>query len=351
MGFTTYSITISSTYSIADLKADIQMLYMKTGVKQEGYLFLFTEGQIANERFLVYINDLLSSGEIADLYTGDEKEVIVNQLRTKCKNERGTDNREVVWSYFIDKVKANLHMAICFSPVGDAFRRRARQFPALVNCTTIDWYQDWPYEALLSVSENFLSEIELNDEAIRPQLVEFMPYSFKVVNELCKQLKDQEKRAVFTTPKSFLELIQLYSTMLGNKRTQLEEAKERYENGLIKLQKTQEEVKVIEEDVKIKKEEAEEKRVSSDIFAEKVGKEKKIVEAESSKANIEAEKCGTIKANVEAIQAQTKADLDAAVPLVEQAKEALNSLTKNDFSQVKSFATPPKTVPDVFQAT
>lgn len=58
---------------------------------------------------------------------------------------------------------------------------------------------------------------------------------------------------------------------------------------------------MIEEDVKIKKEEAEEKRVSSDIFAEKVGKEKKIVEAESSKANIEADKCGTIKANVEAI--------------------------------------------------
>lgn len=120
--------------------------------------------------------------------------------------------------------------------------------------------------------------------------------------------------------------------MLGDKRTQLEEAKERYENGLIKLQQTSEDVKVIEEDVKIKKVEAEEKRISSDTFAEKVGKEKKIVEAESSKANIEAEKCGTIKANVEAIQAQTKSDLDAAVPLVEQAKEALNSLTKNDFS-------------------
>jgi predicted polyphosphate/ATP-dependent NAD kinase len=41
---------------------------------------------------------------------------------------------------------------------------------------------------------------------------------------------------------------------------------------------------------------------SSDIFAEKVGKEKKIVEAESSKANIEADKCGAIKTNVESIQ-------------------------------------------------
>lgn len=236
MGFITYSITISSTYSIADLKTDIQSLYFKTGVKQESYLFMFTEGQIANERFLVYINDLLSSGEIADLYTGDEKEVIINQLRAKCKAERGTDNRDMVWTYFIDKVKANLHMALCFSPVGESFRRRARQFPALVNCTTIDWYQDWPYEALLSVSENFLSSIELDDEEIRPQLVEFMPYSFKIVNDLCKQLKDQEKRSVFTTPKSFLELIQLYTTMLGSKKNQLEEAKDRYESGLIKLQ-------------------------------------------------------------------------------------------------------------------
>ena len=29
----------------------------------------------------------------------------------------------------------NLHMSLCFSPVGDAMRNRARKFPALVNCT------------------------------------------------------------------------------------------------------------------------------------------------------------------------------------------------------------------------
>lgn len=120
--------------------------------------------------------------------------------------------------------------------------------------------------------------------------------------------------------------------MLSSKKTQLEEAKDRYESGLVKLQQTQEDVKGIEQDVKIKQIEAEEMKQSSDIFAEKVGKEKKIVEAESSKANIEADKCGAIKTNVESIQSQTKKDLDAAIPLVEQAKEALNSLTKNDFT-------------------
>jgi len=61
-------------------------MFNKSGVKEEKILFLFTEGQITNERFLVYINDLLSSGEIADLYTLDEKEAIINNVRAKVKS-------------------------------------------------------------------------------------------------------------------------------------------------------------------------------------------------------------------------------------------------------------------------
>jgi dynein heavy chain len=43
MGFTTYSVTISATYGMNDLRTDLQTLYFKTGIKDEGYLFLFTE--------------------------------------------------------------------------------------------------------------------------------------------------------------------------------------------------------------------------------------------------------------------------------------------------------------------
>lgn len=79
-------------------------------------LFLFTEAQITNERFLVYINDLLASGEIAELYTSDEKELQINAARPKVKGEGKPDTRENCWNWFIDSVKRNLHMSICFSP-------------------------------------------------------------------------------------------------------------------------------------------------------------------------------------------------------------------------------------------
>lgn len=139
MGFTTYQITISATYNMNDLRMDLQMLYQKTGIKDEGYLFLFNEGQITNERFLVYINDLLASGEIAELYTNDEKEVIINAVRPKVKSDGIADTRDNCWNWFINKVRQNLHMSLCFSPASD-FRARARKFPALVNSTVIDWF-------------------------------------------------------------------------------------------------------------------------------------------------------------------------------------------------------------------
>ena len=41
-------------------------------------------------------------------------------------------------------------------PVGEQFRRRLRNFPAVVNCTTIDWFQSWPEDALNSTAYNFL---------------------------------------------------------------------------------------------------------------------------------------------------------------------------------------------------
>lgn len=37
-------------------------------------------------------------------------------------------------------------------------------FPSLVNCCTIDWFEKWPQEALLSVAQNSLKGIGGSEE-------------------------------------------------------------------------------------------------------------------------------------------------------------------------------------------
>lgn len=48
-------------------------------------------------------------------------------------------------------------------------RNWIRQYPALVNCTTINWFSEWPHEALLEVAEKYLMGVDLGtQENVRP---------------------------------------------------------------------------------------------------------------------------------------------------------------------------------------
>jgi dynein heavy chain, axonemal len=42
---------------------------------------------------------------------------------------------------------------LCLDPTGESFRERIRDFPSLVNCTTTDWYDAWPKDALVAVAQ------------------------------------------------------------------------------------------------------------------------------------------------------------------------------------------------------
>lgn len=59
---------------------------------------------------------------------------------------------------------------------------------------------------------------------------------------------------------------------------------------------------------------------------------------------------GTQAAEVKVVQADAQADLDVALPTLEKALKALDSLTKNDITEVKSFAKPPPAVQIVMEA-
>jgi dynein heavy chain len=68
-------IIISSKYSINDLKDDLQAMHNRL-VSRENVMFLLTDSQITNERFSIYINDLLASGNAPDLFAADEVDAI-----------------------------------------------------------------------------------------------------------------------------------------------------------------------------------------------------------------------------------------------------------------------------------
>jgi dynein heavy chain len=344
-------IVISSTYSISDLKEDLKVMYTKAGLKEEGVMFLLTDSQITNERFLIYINDLLASGNIPDLFAIDEVDGITGAVANKCKATGVEPTRANCWDFYIGEIRRNLHVVLCFSPVGDDFRNRSMKFPALVNSTVIDWFQPWPEDALLSVGQRFLGEMDLGTPLQRSAVEKFMPYSFIETNVLAKRFQQEERRHVYSTPKSFLEMLKLYQVLLEHKRDTSDYSIGRLKAGLEKMQQTADAVADIEAGLKITLEDAEIKKSKAEGIAEVVGKEKTFVEGETASAEKEAALVSVIQRDVGEKQRSTMEDLAKAEPAVEAAMAALDGLDPKSLTECKGMIKPPGGVDDVFAAS
>ncbi|KAI8587105.1 dynein heavy chain and region D6 of dynein motor-domain-containing protein [Geranomyces variabilis] len=345
-----FQITLKKGYSVADLKADLAVLYQKTGIKKVQIMFLLTDSQIADEKFLVLINDMLASGNIPGLFPDDEVDTIINAMRNEAKSQGLVDTREVCWDLFIRLVRRNLKVVLCFSPVGNTLRSRCRKFPAIVNCTMIDWFHEWPEEALQSVATRFIATSDLVPDDLKLAVTRFMAFAHQSVNTVSKKYLINEKRYNYTTPKSFLALISLYKEMLEQKSKALTKSMERLENGLTKLQSTASQVDDLkaklafqEVELKTKNEEAERLIERVGIDTEKVNKEKAIAAEEERKVDI-------ITKEVQEKQADAEKDLAAAEPALAAAATALNTLNKANLTELKSFGSPSQEVVDVASA-
>jgi dynein heavy chain len=217
---------------------DLKNLYKISGIQGKAISFIFTDNEVKEEEFLGYINNILTSGEITNLFPKDEIIAISSDLRGALKKARPTviDTIENLWQFFIDRVKANLHVVLCFSPVGEKFRNRALKFPGLISGCTMDWFTRWPNEALRAVAEKYMGEVEIAcTDQVKREVVNHMAFVHDLVTTTCDTYFMQFRRRTFVTPKSYLSFLSSYKALYVSKRTEVGGMSDRMNMGLSKL--------------------------------------------------------------------------------------------------------------------
>ena len=84
---------------------------------------------MVSDDFLEDINNMLNTGEVPNLFPLDEVDHIIGDMRPIMKELELIDTRDACWKQFISRVRANLHIVLAMSPVGDNLRvwcRRAQ---------------------------------------------------------------------------------------------------------------------------------------------------------------------------------------------------------------------------------
>ncbi|MDD9818397.1 MAG: hypothetical protein OXU61_09740 [Gammaproteobacteria bacterium] len=81
-----------------------------------GITFIFTNNDVKDEGFLEYLNNMLSSGEVCNLFARDEMDEITGELVPVMKKQfpRRPLTQENLYDYFISHARRNLHVVLCF---------------------------------------------------------------------------------------------------------------------------------------------------------------------------------------------------------------------------------------------
>ena len=344
-----FQIELSKTYSKVEWADDLRKVLRMAGELNKRVLFLLSDVQIKWEGMVEDVSNLLNTYEVPNLISASDFAAIFETIRPRAKAAGMDKTKQDLSSFFLQEVKKNFHIVLTMSPVSNSFRERLRMFPALVNCCTIDWFSGWPREALASVAEDSFKDLPV-DPGMKENLIKSCVYFHATAMELAERFKTEARRIYYVTPTSYLELLSSYKSLLSNRQDVVAQQKKRYEVGLQKLLDTEQSVQgmqaeLIELQPKLVESTKETEQAMEIIAKETVeaDKVKAVVEVDEKKASEEA-------AAVKAIKDECESDLAEAMPMLEAALKALDTLTKADITEVKNMKSPPSAVKLVMEA-
>ncbi|DBA03213.1 TPA: hypothetical protein N0F65_003933 [Lagenidium giganteum] len=338
-----FQITLTKAYNLISFLDDIRGLFKLAGQTGKCVSFVITEAEIKDESFLEQINSLLATGEIPGLFPRDELTVMASELRNLMQksNPDLPDTPDNLTRFFFDRVRSNLHLILCLSPVSKNFVERCREFPNLISGCTIDWFLPWPEEALIAVSQGYLELFPVEaTPPVKESLIVQMGHMHQLVVDTCSEYFAKMRRHVFQTPRSFLNFLSAYKVLYSEKLSEINKNESAINIGLQKLVQGAHDVEKMK--VILKEEEA--KLVVAEAAANKMLENLQIKSLEAKKENDIVQKikeqCQLEATIILKEKEDAEEDLKKAQPFLDEAERAVSSIKTNDLNELKKLAKP-----------
>eukprot|EP00796_Vickermania_ingenoplastis_P008995 gene8995-6317_t len=346
------TVNIVRGYGAEDFRDEMRKALLDAGARGKEVVFMLSDPQIVCSQMLEDINNVLNIGEVPGMMRLEDMEVILRYCREGCLNSGRPDTRTSIYQYFVSHSRERMHVALCMSPMSNSFRERLRMFPALVNCTTIDWFTEWPEDALVAVAVSVLKKNEKSEEdaANNESLSRLMVFIHSSVKKASADLFEQQHRRNHTTPTSYLAALELYQVMLKDLCLQLDNNAKRYRNGLQKLEGANNTIADLKQQIS-------DMQPALNAAAAQAEEQKKFVQKEQKDADVmrremskEEAAAKELMSEAEGIRQECEEGLAEALPALEAAEKALDALSPKDIQEIKTFATPPLNVEKTMNA-
>lgn len=344
-----WQIEITKNYRSKEFREDIKRWSEDAGVKNNPGVFIFSDNEIIHESFIEDINNILTVGEVPNLFSAKEDLPAIKdkvkkqyyQFKGYEKDVKVTDDE--ILEFFFTRVQENFHLMICMSQTGDNLRNYARLYPGLVNNTTMIWFMTWPEDALVEVANHNLESLPFEVD-LKSNIASFFGMAHTAVITMAQKMFRELKRRYYVTPTNYIELVKGYVDLLAMKQKELGDEINKLGLGLQKLEDAAQNSEDLTKQLGISQIELSKKSKECEDLVIKIENDQ--INARESEKEVERRKVQVDKerAEIEHTAKEAQADLEKAEPVLLKAQEGLENLSKDSLAEIKSFTKPP---PDV----
>lgn len=345
-----YEPSVQSYCDFNIWRKDIKLVLQKCGELKQNCILFLKDKQI-KDNFLHDICCLLSTGEIPDLFSIEERCDIIEMIRLHAQG--GNKNEEIsnraVMNFFLEQCRRKLHIIFCFTETNKSIRSYLYKYPELIKYCTVNWYEMWPTDTLLQVGLKYIQDINI-EEDIKANVIKVCIHLYNYVQEISKEYYKETGMKIHVTSVTYLHMLKLYVHLMCKKQEDIVTLKNKYLTGLEKLELAAQQVEKMKATLTILKPQLELSAQKTIITMKEVENENitvekatAVVQQEEEIANKKTEIAGKLKLECEA-------DLAVAIPILEDAIVALNTLKPTDITLVKAMKNPPDTIKLVMAA-
>ena len=203
-------------------------------------VFFLSDSQISDDFYLEDINNMLNNGEIPNLLDSNNLQTYKENIPAEFTMNKKLNSDSEILASLVELCKAKIHFVICMSPIGESFRKRILMFPSLVNCTTIDWFLPWPEEGLSAVAEHYLADYKDVNQSYLNNIIKICVDMQSRVIKYSEKYMLELRRHNYVTPMSFIELLNLFKTLLSKRSSEIKKEIVSYDRGLKILEVSEE---------------------------------------------------------------------------------------------------------------
>ncbi|BGP13270.1 hypothetical protein JCM10213_004960 [Rhodosporidiobolus nylandii] len=363
-GLSVFQIKVHNKYTGEDFDDDLRTVLRRAGCKGEKIAFIMDESNVLDSGFLERMNTLLANAEVPGLFEGDEHAALMTACKEGAQRDGlMLDSPDELYRWFTSQVARNLHVVFTMNPPTGGLASRAATSPALFNRCVLDWFGDWSDQAFYQVGLEFTNTLDLDVPHFAPPLN--FPIAYRqlslppvhraaVVNALVHvhqsmyetnaKLSRRQGRVNHATPRHYLDFINQYVRLFNEKRDELEEQQRHLNVGLDKLRETVVQVEELRKSLAVKRTQLEAKNAEANdklkrMVADQQDAEQKKVASIEMQAALETQK-KAIADRKEVVEGQ----LAEAEPAVDEAREAVKGVKKQQLAEVRGMANPPEPV-------